>query len=256
MPREITPATALEVFVEGFCFTRSFTHPFLSERLSENLWRLYDAPRRRPSATYRGEEYVAWELPPAEIDRQARARARDKFTICYLLPTGTGDTAMRAAFKALGYRLMATEPFLVHDLTDIPTVSERFPVQRVLTAEQAEALAKTAGRRQILPEFLTQDPPPMRQYIALDEAVPQTVGWVSSVAAAGCGWCNSMFVLTAYRRQGIARALLARMLTDDKAAGATANVLLASHVGALLYPSVGYQQIGTLYLYTPPRRAS
>ena len=252
----LTLAQATQVFVDGFCFTRSFTHPFLSERLDTTLWRLYDAPRRRPSDTYRGEEYVAWELPPAEVDRQARALARDKFTICYLLPHGTDDTAMRAAFKSLGYRLGSTEPFLAHDLTDIPTVSERFPVRRVLTTEQAEALAKTAGRRQILPEFLTQNPPPMRQYIALDEAVPQTVGWVSSVAAAGCGWCNSMFVLTAYRRQGIARALLARMLTDDKAAGAAANVLLASHAGAQLYPTVGYTQIGTLYLYTPPRRAS
>jgi hypothetical protein len=43
------------------------------------------------------------------------------------------------------------------------------------------------------------------------------------------------------------------MLTDDKVAGARANVLLASHSGALLYPTVGYQQLGTLYLYTPPR---
>ena len=247
---------ALQVFVDGFCFTRSFTHPFLSERLSENLWRLYDAPRRRPSDTYRGEEYVAWELPPADIDRQARALARDKFTICYLLPTGTDDTAMRAAFKVLGYRLGSTEAFMAHDLVAIPTPPEPFPIVRVQTAEQAEALAKTAGRRQILSEHLLPDPPPMRQYIALDEAVPQTVGWVSSVATAGCGWCNSMFVLTAYRRQGIARSLLARMLTDDKAAGAAANVLLASHAGAQLYPTIGYTQIGTLYLYTPPRRAS
>jgi hypothetical protein len=44
------------------------------------------------------------------------------------------------------------------------------------------------------------------------------------------------------------------MLRDDRAAGASAGVLLASHTGAKLYPSVGYEQIGTLLLFTPRKR--
>lgn len=244
---------AVEVFVEGFCVTRSFTHPFVAERLTPTLWRLHDAPRKRPRDPYRNEELIAWELPPTEVDRLAQAHAQGRYLICYLLPKGTDDRAMRAEFKALGYRLGSTEPFFVHDLAALPTHTTPFPVSPVTTLEQLDALTKAAGRRQLLPAFLTQDPPPMRGYIAEDTAVPQLVGWVSRVAAAGCGWCHSMFVLPAYRRQGIARALLARMLTDDRACGATASVLLASHSGALLYPKVGYQQIGTLYLYNPPR---
>jgi GNAT superfamily N-acetyltransferase len=239
--------------VEGFCFSRSLTHPYLAERLNENLWRLYDAPRHRASDTYRGEEWIAWELPPTDVDRLARAHAQSKFMVCYLVPLGQSDITIRAEFKALGYRLGSTEPFFAHDLATLPTPPTPFPIVRVETVEQAEALNKAAGRKQLLPELLTQAPPPLRVYTALDEAVPQLIGWVTSIAAAGCGWCHSMFVLTAYRRQGTARALLARMLTDDKAAGAKANVLLASHSGALLYPTVGYQQLGTLYLYTPPR---
>jgi GNAT superfamily N-acetyltransferase len=249
----MTIEQALTVFVEGFCFSRSLTHPYRAERLTENLWRLSDAPRHRASDSYRNEEFIAWELPPTEADRLARAHAQGKFMVCYLVPTGTDDRPMRAAFKALGYRLGSTEPFFAHDLAALPTPPTPFPIVRVETVEQAEALNKAAGRKQLLSELLAQDPPPMRVYTALDEAVPQLIGWVTSIAAADCGWCHSMFVLTAYRRQGIARALLARMLTDDKVAGARANVLLASHSGALLYPTVGYQQLGTLYLYTPPR---
>ena len=107
---------AVRVFVEGFCFSRSLTHPYLSERLDENLWRLSDAPRHRASDTYRNEEFIAWELPPTEVDRLARAHAQGKFIVCYLVPTGTDDKPMRAAFKALGYRLGSTEPFFAHDL--------------------------------------------------------------------------------------------------------------------------------------------
>lgn len=62
-----------------------------------------------------------------------------------------------------------------------------------------------------------------------------------------------MYVLLEYRRRGIAKALMTRMLKDDAAAGTIANILLASHAGAKLYPVVGYRQIGQLYAYTPPR---
>lgn len=58
----------------------------------------------------------------------------------------------------------------------------------------------------------------------------------------------------AFRRRGIARALLGRMLQDDRAYGATLAVLLASHTGAKLYPLIGYQQIGELLLYTPKNK--
>ena len=252
----MTIEQALTVFVEGFTFTRSLTHPYLLERHTENLWRLSDAPRRRASDSYRGEEWIAWELPPAVVDAQARATAQSKFTICYLVPLGESDSEARAAFKALGYRLMSTEPLMVHDLITLPALprSERFPLVRVQTPAQADALSKAARRTMLLPEYLTTEPPPLRLYLAQDEAVPQVIGWVGSAATSKGTWVTSLFVEKAYRRQGVGRDLMAQMLTDDKASGAPASVLLASHTGALLYPTLGYQQLGMLYLYTTSRR--
>ena len=60
----------------------------------------------------------------------------------------------------------------------------------------------------------------------------------------------------AERRRGNYRALLCRMLRDDRAHGATMAVLTSSHPGAKLYPLVGYRQIGLLLAYTPRRAAS
>ena len=67
-------------------------------------------------------------------------------------------------------------------------------------------------------------------------------------------WCANLYVKPDYRRRGIGRALMCQMLRDDLRHGSQLAVLAASHTGALLYPIVGYEQIGTLLSYTPSRR--
>jgi GNAT superfamily N-acetyltransferase len=240
---------ALPVFAHGFTFTRSFTHPYLVKTLTEQVCLLHDAPRARgPSRT---AEYIAHAIPVAELTELARENAPGHYRICYLLANDEPDAALRAAFKEQKHRLMGTEAFMIHRLQNLAPATAPYPVQRVTTEAEADRLAKAARSRQILPEHLTADPAPMRQYVALDEDRP--VGWVGSVVVGDCTWCTNMFVKPEYRRQGIARALLHRMLADDRNAGAAANILLASHAGARLYPTVGYEPLGTLYLFTPPR---
>jgi GNAT superfamily N-acetyltransferase len=241
---------AIEVFARGFSFTRSFTHPYRAEQIENHIWVMRDAPRRR--GDYRSEEYIACAVEPSTLDATARQYAQARYRICAILPNGESDEELRAAYKALGYRLMTTEAFMVHDLKRIPKVDAPVEVVRVTTRELADALAKTAGRRQILPEHLEMEPAPMRQYVAM--AGGKIVGWVGSVSTSGCAWCTNMFVAPEYRRRGIAKALMTKMLQDDRRAGAQANVLLASHAGAKLYPVVGYKQIGTLFMFVPQRR--
>ena len=81
----------------------------------------------------------------------------------------------------------------------------------------------------------------------------EVVGWVRSITVENATWCTDMYVNPAFRRRGIARAMLSRMFSDDRAGGAQTAVLLASHAGARLYPVVGYEQIGTLSLFTPKK---
>ena len=77
---------------------------------------------------------------------------------------------------------------------------------------------------------------------------------VCRVVTGDTTWCANMFVKPKYRRRGIARSLMCRLLRDDRAAGAHMAVLLASHVGANLYMAVGYREIGTLMVFTPKRK--
>jgi GNAT superfamily N-acetyltransferase len=123
-------------------------------------------------------------------------------------------------------------------------------MEQVRTVEMAQRLGKATRSRPIGAENLGADAP-FRQYVALADG--ELVGWVRSVNAGDSSWCANMYVVPAHRRRGIGRALLSRMLRDDRKRGARKSVLLSSHTGALVYPQVGYEQIGLLLIFAPRR---
>jgi GNAT superfamily N-acetyltransferase len=73
----------------------------------------------------------------------------------------------------------------------------------------------------ILTDLLCDDAP-FRQYVALDGE--EIVGRVRSVDSAGARWCTDMHVHASHRRRGIGRALLCRMLRDNRARGSAAKI--------------------------------
>jgi len=236
---------AIEAFVHGFAFTRSFTHPYAAARVGP-VWVMRDTPRTR--GDYRNEEWVAHGVPPSEIDQVAREHTRGRYAVCVLHRNDEPDTPLRQEFKELGYRLITTEPMMVHRLMEIPAFESPARIERVTSKEMADRLAKAARSRQILSHHLVEGSR-LRQYVALEG--DELVAWVRSIVVGDATWCSNMFVKPEHRRRGIARAMLGRMLRDDRDAGAALAVLLSSHTGAKLYPVVGYEQIGTLLLFVP-----
>jgi predicted N-acetyltransferase YhbS len=241
---------AIEVFVRGHSAGRSRTFPYEVGRVGR-VWVMRDAPRKNPR-DYRKEEWVAYRVDPGEVDAIARREARGRFFVDAMVGEGESDEAVRAAYKALGYRLLATEGFFVHPLERIPKRVSPVQIERVRTPELAARLGRATRTRPIADELLGGDAP-FRQYVALDG--PNVVGRVRSVDAAGATWCADMHVEASHRRRGIGQALLGRMLRDDRVRGSAGSVLTASHTGALLYPRVGYQRIGTLLMFAPRRPA-
>lgn len=240
--------SALEVFARGICVPRSFTHPYLAEWV-DGLWVTRDAPRRR--GQYRREEWFAHGVTPEQTVRIVKRHTRGQYAICAICACGESDEPIRTEYRALDYRLGFTEPVMVHHLRRIPRIAPPTEIVRVLDAGLATKVNTAARRRQILPEHLTPDAP-LRMYVALADGDP--VGWVSSAEVDGATWCANLYVKPDFRRRGIGRSLMCRMLRDDRHYGSQLAVLAASHTGALLYPLVGYEQIGTLYSYTPHRR--
>jgi GNAT superfamily N-acetyltransferase len=237
---------AIEVFVRGFCAGKSVTHPYEHSRVGK-LWVMRDGPRKN-AKNYRKEEWVAYGVAPREVDAAARRQTRGRFFVCAVRGMDDADAGLRASYKELGYRLLATEPLFVHRLRRIPRVATAIKIEQVTTPEMAVRFGKATRSRPIAAEDLTADAP-FRQYVALEAG--ELVGLVRSVNAGDSTWCSNMYVRPAHRRRGIGRALLAQMLRDDRARGATKSVLLASHTGALIYPRVGYEQLGVLLIFAP-----
>ncbi|SDT24913.1 GNAT family N-acetyltransferase [Actinopolymorpha singaporensis] len=254
---------AVEVFARGYAFVRSATHPYLCERVegSGTAWVLRDAPRRDPRRGRR-EEWVGHGPAAADLDALAGAHARTHFALSVIRRLEEPDGPLRSAYKSRGFRFRGAEPLMIHRLGLMPSppaarTAEGTLVRttRVTTPALAERLGAVTRRRPLGPEFLAEDSP-QRQYAALAGA--EIVGWVSSVVVrfadgSVATWCADMYVAAEHRRRGIARALLARMLRDDRKHASTASVLTASRAGAELYRSAGYDQLGELLLFQPPK---
>lgn len=254
--REIEQAIA--VFVRGFCAGKSVTHPYEPLRVGK-LWLMRDAARKNPK-NYRKEEWVAYGVEPPEVDAAARSGTRGHFWICALAGNDHEATRLKAQYKELNYRLLATEPLFMHRLQRIPksvirgnanhSPPHKVTAERVRTMEMALKFSQATRTRPIPAEHLS-DNAPFRQYVAMENGA--IVGWVRSVSAGDSRWCSNMYVKPSHRRRGIGSSLLTKMLRDDRTRGAKRSVLLSSHTGALVYPRVGYEQIGLLLIYAPKR---
>ena len=237
--------SAIEVFVHGHSAGKSRTFPYEASRVGP-VWLMRDASRKNPR-DYRKEEWIAYDVAAEDVDAIARQHARGRFYVGAMIATAEPDEPTRSAYKALGYRLLGTEGFFVRQLGQVPKPPPTaISIERVRTADLAARLGKTT-RRQPIPDDLLGDDAPFRQYVAIDGA--DIVGRVRSVDAVGASWCADMFVDPAHRRRGIGQALLLGMLWDDQAHGSRCSVLTATHTGALLYPRVGYERIGTLFMF-------
>jgi GNAT superfamily N-acetyltransferase len=241
---------AIEVFVRGHSAGRSRTFPYEASRIGP-LWVMRDEPRKNPRDS-RKEEWIANGVDAAEVDAIARRHTRGRFFVCAMVGEGQSQEPARSAYKALGYRLLSTEGFFVQPLKRIAKMPSPVAIERVRTPELAARLGKATRTRPIPDSLLARDAP-FRQYVALDGE--KIVGRVRSVDAVGATWCADMHVNATHRRRGIGQALLCRMLRDDRARASKCSVLTASHTGALLYPRVGYERIGTLLIFAPPKTA-
>jgi GNAT superfamily N-acetyltransferase len=237
---KLTIERALEVFVTFFCQIRSRTRPYISERV-EDLWVMRDPPgTKNPRKT----EVVSHALPPAETVRRIRSAGLGWHFICDV-SDGQDFAQVREAYKREGYRALGTEWLFTHDLRAIPVLESDPPVRLLESEAELAQVRQVARQKRKLMEGA-------RLYSVFDQA--RDFGWVTSISSGPDAWTSDLFVHPEFRGQGYGRALMSRMLRDDKALGVRTNVLLASSAGARLYPHLGYQNIACLQIFCPLER--
>jgi hypothetical protein len=130
----------------------------------------------------------------------ARAHARALFA-CVMIAEGEPHEPTRTAYKALGYRLLATEGFFMQRLKRIPKQPPPVSIERVSTPNLAARLGKVTRTRPI-PSNLLGDDAPFRQYVALDGE--DVVGRVHSGSYVVCGHVCHPFASASRYRAGAA----------------------------------------------------
>lgn len=231
---------AIEVSIHGFAAGKSLYYPYAVRSL-HGLYHLADCPPRKDS---RKEEVFAVDRSPEEVVAVLREAGLGWHFLCDVAPVDADPKERKAAYKALGYRAMATEWVFAHDLRDIPAFESEPPARWVRSPEEWAGIPQhTRQKRKWVDGF--------RQYGAWDAA--GSYGWAESRPHGAHAYTADVYVHPEHRGRGLGRALMSRLLRDDREQGLQGNALIASTAGARLYPHLGYRLLGTMQMFCPAR---
>lgn len=242
-------ATAWELFIAGFtdtAYARRVARRFRAGPLEAVR---FASDEDKPGEPF--DEYFVQRCGPEEAVAAVTAAAP---LAEHYLTVLADQPGLEPAYARGGYRLSHSETLMACDLA-AATVSELDePVLLVQAADDAAALnaADPQGIAWIVPDNLHD--PRMAHYAILRDGRPIARGRNLRLDAAH-SYVSRVYTAETHRGQGLARALMARILADDCARGARWSVLTASGMGERLYRRLGYQALGTILIFEPAEAA-
>lgn len=159
---------------------------------------------------------------------------------------------LREAYERAGYRLDDTETLMACELATIQLPDLDAGVAQVQTTMQADWYNANdpQGIRWVLADNLAD---PRMSHYAIVRGGQLVARGRNLQLDAEHSYVSRIYVAEAWRGQGLARALMARLLADDIARGARWSVLTASRMGARLYAGLGYRSFGTILIFEPAK---
>jgi GNAT superfamily N-acetyltransferase len=190
-------------------------------------------------------EFFAYGCDPAEAlaaVAASRPPQRHYLTVLEDRP-GLQETIERG-----GFRLDDTEALMALDLAAAPLPAPAWEVSVLRAVEAAEwhNANDPQGTRWALPDNLAD--PRMAHYALVRDERLLARGRNFHLGASH-SYVSRVYTAEAHRGQGRARALMARLLADDRARGARWSVLMASRMGEPLYARLGYRALGTILIF-------
>ncbi|MFO0896611.1 MAG: GNAT family N-acetyltransferase [Pirellulales bacterium] len=239
--------TAVEHCVQGYCRLRSVLRPSQVIRRGPLLG-LEELPTNKPERKRR-EFFCRPSHAPAAIAELDAFLPRSRQVLSIPVTSDAAAATIAEACKQAGYRLASSEYLFAHEGPPPPEPDGPNQIVLVTTEDLAARVAKAQGRVRITtPEYLASERSPLRLYCALRQGNP--VAWAQSLAAGrGTRYVANLYTVRSHRRQGLATAVMSRLLQDDARLGERQSVLFSSHGGRGLYESLGYRQLGRLLMF-------
>ena len=168
--------------------------------------------------------FYALDVTPAEVVKAVQSYGPDAKHMITVF--ADGPDSLQEAYLELGYRLLPwAQPFMVKPL------SEPFGSDESDSVQVRQALAA-------------------RDYWIEEDG--QIICWGSStMTSAEAIYVSGMETLPAYRRRGLASAVLSRIHRDALASGASHSVLCSTPLGLPLYLAAGYSLLACMQAFVP-----
>ncbi|NOK61845.1 MAG: hypothetical protein GFH27_549281n34 [Chloroflexi bacterium AL-W] len=169
----------------------------------------------------------------------------------WLTVFSSNPIVLKNTYASFGYTSRADE-YLMQLPSLTPTEASEQPagpVQRIHSTQEAEWLNTQAGTTVAEPTRVN-DPTIGYYYIKLDEQLA-AYGLVSMVAN-GLAGLDRIHTAPAYRRRGLASALLTAMHYDAAQQGSATSILISTPEGRPLYQRFGYQDVSYVTVLESP----
>ena len=210
-----------------------------------------DAPGRKRDP--RRETILIHGVDPAAALKTVSDYKPKHWALAVVEAADADHDGLKQTYKTAGYRQITRFPFFAFDLDAKISSPKGISVERVLSKEHGEIIRRASGWGKIPRGLLDDGDTRMRLYAVF--AGNKALGWVQSIRATrDLAWVSGLYVIESARGKGLGRAIMRRMLIDDKKYGAKSSILLASNDGSKLYRRLGYEELGLMQIFTPVRR--
>jgi GNAT superfamily N-acetyltransferase len=238
-------AIAWSVFIAGFtdtAYARRVAKRFRAGPL--------DAVRFAGDEEEPGEPFEEYFVQGCAVEAALAAVAAAAPLAEHYLTVLEDQPGLEQAYVRGGYRLSHSETLMACDLATCSVPATDEAVLLVQSADEVAVLnaADPQGIAWIVPDNLAD--PRMAHYAILRDGQPVARGRTIRLDPAH-SYVSRVYTAETHRGQGLARALMARILADDRDQRIRWSVLTASGMGERLYRRLGYQALGTILIFEP-----
>lgn len=168
----------------------------------------------------------------------------------HLLRVVEDQPGLRDAYEKIGYQVNFVETLMARPLTNLSIPDKRADVKWVRGHDRLDWVNHIEGQEDAAAMPADLDDPTFRFYVLRQDkrtlCRARSAHYSDTIA-----WGSHVFTDPAYRKQGLAQAVMKKLLWDDAAAGHTFNFLLSTQAGHSLYHHLGYQNIATVATFHP-----
>lgn len=162
----------------------------------------------------------------------------------HLILTLATRSSLVAEYMSAGCSYLAPPSYLMaRYLDDFPASPSDFEILLLSRADQVKITTEIEGADSIYPADL--EDPALNHYVAYRDGKAAAVARLTWLEP-DISWISHVYTAVPFRSQGMATALMQRLMTDSQASGSALTCLLATEEARSLYRRLDFLELGAV----------